>query len=220
MQRTCNAVADDLGTETPGLGLIAPTPVILFAFLRGLAPLSQQIVYRSFDFMDYALASLVGFGFALAWSRLRGSRASQRTLGAGFFAVLLVTTPMAWNHPAVFGVNEVTTPAEFEALAVLASLHPRSVTTDQRLASVVGNWFGYRVSSTLSFLLAGNETVAGYDYALVLGSWTTIGAQVFPGVHGDCPAGVAEDDADRAKVPSPVPSGPWASSVLMGSTKG
>ncbi len=175
LRRTANR-ANDLVLAM----LVSPTALILFAFLRGLDPLSQQIVYRSFDFMDYALAILVGLGFGLAWSRIRGWRAAQLALGAGLFAVLLMTTPMAWNQPAVFGVNEVTTPAEFQALAVLASLHPRSVTTDQRLALVAGNWFGYPVSSTLPFLLERNETVRGYEYAVVLDSWTTVGAQVYP----------------------------------------
>ncbi len=175
LRRTANR-ANDLVLAM----LVAPTALILFAFLRGLDPFSQQIVYRSVDFMDYALALLAGIGLAAGWSRLRSSRPAQLALGASFFAVLLATTPMAWNSQAVFGVDNVTTPAEFQALAVLASLHPRSVATDQRLALVGLNWFGYRVSSTLPFLLAGNESVAGYDYAVVLESWTTVGAQVFP----------------------------------------
>jgi hypothetical protein len=139
-----------------------------------------MVVYRSFDFVDYALALLAGIGFAVAWSRLRSSKPAQIALGATFVVVLLATTPMAWNSQAVFGVNEVTTPAEVQALSVLASLHPRHVTTDERLALVLGNWFGYPASSTLPFRLHGDETVTGYDYAIVADSWTTVGAQVYP----------------------------------------
>ena len=160
--------------------LTAPVCLVLFGFLRGLDPLGQVIVYRAFDFLDYALALLVGVGFAIAWGRLRISRAAQLALGAGLFAVLLATTPMAWNSQAVFGVNEVTTPAEFQTLAVLASLHPRNVATDQRLAYIAQSWFEYPASPALPWLLENHEAVSGYDYAVVLASWMTIGAQVYP----------------------------------------
>jgi hypothetical protein len=159
---------------------VAPIALILLAFLRGLDPFSQMVVYRSFDFVDYGLGVLAGIGLAAVWSRVRPSKAARLALGATFVVALLATTPMAWNSQAVFGVNEVTTPAEFHALSVLASLHPKHVTTDQRLALVLGNWFGYNASSTLPFRLQNDERVTGYDYAIVADSWTTVGAQVFP----------------------------------------
>ena len=159
---------------------VSPVALVLFAFLRGLDGLSQVLVYRSFDFLDYALAVLVGVGFAYAWHRLHPSKAAQLALGATLAAVLLATTPMAYNSQAVFGVNEVTTPAEFQALAVLASLHPGSVATDERLGYIATDWFAMNTSVTLPYLLAGNESVGAYAYAVVEDGWTTIGAQVHP----------------------------------------
>ncbi len=160
--------------------LVAPTALILFGFLRGLDFLSQALVYRTFDFLDYALAVLAGIGFVAAWSRLRVSRAAQIALGVGFLAVLLATTPMAYNSQAVFGVDNVTTPEEFQALAVLASLHATNVTTDQRLADVGSWWFGLSTSANLPILLRDNGSLSGYRYALVLERWTTAGAQEHP----------------------------------------
>lgn len=159
--------------------LVAPTALVLFAFLRGLDPLSLILVYRTFDFIDYALAILVGIGFAVAWYRLRGP-GPRLTLGAAFVGLLLVTTPMAFDSQAVFGVDNVTRPAEFQALALLTALHARNVTTDQRLAYVGSLWFDLHTDASLPFLLRDNESLAGYGYALVLERWSTVGAQEHP----------------------------------------
>ncbi|HLE54095.1 MAG TPA: hypothetical protein VI999_02475 [Thermoplasmata archaeon] len=172
--------------------LVAPTALILFGFLRGLDPLSQALVYRTFDFLDYALAVLAGIGFVAAWSRLRGSRTARLVLAAGFLGALLATTPMVYNSQAVFGVDNVTTPAEFEALAVLASLHPVNVTTDQRLANVASWWFGLRTDVSLPILLRDNASLSGHDYALVLERWTSVGAQEHPAPNVVLPAFILE----------------------------
>lgn len=159
--------------------LVAPAGLICYAFLRGLDPLSLALVYRSFDFMDFALAILAGVALAFAWSRVR-SVALRAGLVATFLAALLATTPMAWNGQAVFGVENVTTPDEFGALAVLASLGARNVTTDQRLADVAESWFGIPGDASLPFKLRDGDDVRGPEYAVLLERWTTVGAQVHP----------------------------------------
>lgn len=158
----------------------APVALILFGFLRGLDPLSQAIVYRAFDFMDFGFAVLAGIGLVLAASRARRPRAVAAALGALFLASLLATTPIAWDSQETLGVENVTTPQEFQALAVLASLGARNVTTDQRLADVAKWWFGYATDASLPMKLRDNEAIEGHDYALVLERWTTVGAQIHP----------------------------------------
>jgi hypothetical protein len=160
--------------------LVAPVALILFGLLRGLDPGSLVIVYRSIDFLDYAFAVLAAAGFIAAWNWLRPAGPGRVALVAGFVAALLATTPMAWNTPAVFGVQNVTTANEFHALAFLASLHPRNVTSDQRLADIGAMWFGYQTDPSLPVKLRDNKSVAGFDYAIVLERWTTVGAQVHP----------------------------------------
>lgn len=159
---------------------VSPVALILFGFLRGLDPTSLVIVYRSVDFMDYGFAVLVGIAFAAAWKSLRPWRPARIALAAGFLGALLATTPMAWNTPAVFGVENVTTAEEFQALALLASLHATNVTTDQRLADIGTMWFEYATDFTLPLKLRDNETVTEFGYALVLERWATVGAQVHP----------------------------------------
>ncbi len=175
LRRTTNRMNDLIVSM-----LAAPVALILFGLIRGLDPESLVIVYRSIDFLDYAFAALAGIGFVALWNWLRPWRPARTALVAGFVAALLATTPMAWNAPAVFGVENVTTPEEFQALAVLASFGARNVTTDQRLADVGAMWFGYVTDQSLPIKLRDNESVRGFDYAIVLERWTTVGAQEHP----------------------------------------
>ena len=163
--------------------LVAPVALILFGFLRGLDPSGLLFVYRAFDFMDYALAVLIGVAFTAFWKVLRGSRASRGALLAGFVVALLSTTPMAWNTPAVFGVENATTTEEFQALAVLASLGAHNVTTDQRLADIAAMWFGMASDPSLPTKLRDNASLAGFDYAVVLERWTRVGGQEHPATN-------------------------------------
>jgi len=160
--------------------LVAPVALILFGLLRGLDPESLLILYRSVDFLDYAFAILIGVAFVAAWRWLGPWRPAKAALVAGFLAALLSTTPMAWDTPAVFGVDNVTTPHEFRALALLASFGARNVTTDQRLADVGAMWFGYATDSSLPVKLRDNASFGSFQYALVLERWTTVGAQLHP----------------------------------------
>ena len=175
LRRTANPLAD----VVLAMG-IAPVALVLFAFLRGLDGLSLVLVYRSFDFLDYGLAVVVGVGLAYAWLRLRRRDGLRIALAAGLLVVLLATTPIAWNTQAVLGVDNVTTPAELQALSVLASLHPRRVTTDQKLADTAAEWFGLSANGSLPYLLRDHGNLSGYDYAVVMERWATVGAQVHP----------------------------------------
>src|SRR2546430_8185692 len=93
--------------------LVAPVALILFGLLRGLDPESLLIVYRSVDFLDYAFAILIGVAFVAAWRWLGPWPPAKAVLVAGLLAALLATTPMAWDTPAVLGVDHRATPHEF-----------------------------------------------------------------------------------------------------------
>ena len=160
---------------------VAPTALVLFGFLRGLDPLSHLIIYRSFDFLDFAFALLVGVGVGLLWARLGTHPGVRIAIVAALLGALLATTPMAWDTQRVFGVDNVTTPEEFQALSVLASLGAKSVASDQRLTTVGTWWFGFEGDRFLPYDLLHGNPVSGADYALVLERWTTIGAQEYPG---------------------------------------
>ena len=172
--------------------LVAPAALVLFALLRGLDPLSHALVYRSFDYIDFAFALLAGVGVVLAWNAVPRMRCLRLAVPALFLAALLATTPMAWESQAVFGVENVTTSAEFEALAYLATLGAANVTTDQRLADVAAWWFGIDGDATLPFRLSEGEDVPGPGHALLLERWTTVGAQVHPAANLAIPRAVLD----------------------------
>lgn len=159
--------------------LVAPIALILFGFFRGLDPLGQVLVYRAFDFLDYALAILVAVAFVAVWGALR-MRPLRVLLAVGFLAALLATTPMAWNTSAVLGVQNVTTSEEFHALALIASFGAHRVATDERLADVASWWFGLSADASLPLKLRDNASLAGAEYALILERWSTVGAQIHP----------------------------------------
>src|SRR5438093_1564561 len=160
--------------------LVAPVALIVFGLLHGLDPEGLLILYRSIDFLDYAFAVLIGVAFVAAWRWLGPRKGAKAVLVVGLLVALLATTPMAWNTPAVFGVENVTTPQEFRALALLASFGARNVTTDQRLADVGAMWFGYATDSSLPVKLRDNRSVGGFEYGLILERWTRVGAQMHP----------------------------------------
>jgi len=188
VRRTTNR-ANDLVVSM----LVAPVALILFGLMRGLDPESLLIVYRSVDFLDYAFAILIAVAFVAAWRWIGPWPPARAVLVAGLLGALLATTPMAWDTPAVFGVNNVTTPQEFRALALLASFGARNVTTDQRLADVGAMWLTYAVDSSLPVKLRDNESLARFQYALVLERWTTVGAQLHPAPNVVIPTTILEN---------------------------
>ncbi|MCK4444910.1 MAG: hypothetical protein KAW09_10215, partial [Thermoplasmata archaeon] len=56
-------------------GLLAPISVMLFSFLWGLDPVSFGLLYRSYNFIDFALAIAIGIAVAYAIASVRGKPA-------------------------------------------------------------------------------------------------------------------------------------------------
>ena len=162
---------------------VGPVALALFGFLRGLDSFSLRVVYRSFDYLDYTFALCAGIGFAILWARQRPHRSTQIALAAVFLGALLATTPMAWDTQGTFGVNNVVTPGEFQALSVTASLGASALASDQRMTAVGRWWFGLQPQRTLPYALEGDAALPDSGYAVVLERWTSVGAQEFPGAN-------------------------------------
>ncbi len=160
---------------------VAPIALALFGFLIGLDYFSQEVVYRSFDFFDYTFALLAGLGVVFIVARLRNRRVLGVAVAAVYLGALVATTPIARDTQRVFGVDNVTTPGEFQALSVLADLGAKHIASDQRIATAGRWWFGFDIDRSLPYALSQGNGVSGDDYAIVLERWTTIGAQEYPG---------------------------------------
>src|SRR2546430_14659776 len=79
---------------------VAPVALILFGFFRGLDPGGLLLVYRAFDFLDYALAALIAIALVGAWRPVGPSRPARAGLVAGFLVALLARAPRARRPPA------------------------------------------------------------------------------------------------------------------------
>ncbi len=158
--------------------ILAPLDVIVFAFLRGLDPLSFALAYRTADFLDFGLAVAAGVGLVFLVRRVR-----RRSVGFGLaailLAILLATLPMAYDTERVFGVENVTTADEFFALRIAAS-YGGVIGADQRLADIARSYFGSTTDATLPFVLRDGGSLASFDVLVIEERWATVGAQVHP----------------------------------------
>jgi hypothetical protein len=154
--------------------LAVPVAAMLFAILRGLDPTSFILLYRSFDYIDLGLA--MGVGLAVAGPRKLPSRAA---LSALVVACLLATLPAAFATQETFGVENVTTPAEFAALAHFASLPGTSRSTDQRYSNSLAFYWSVNSEAGLPLDLAEARSPSA-SFLLASEAWTTDGASVFP----------------------------------------
>lgn len=160
--------------------LATPLVLILFGFAFNRIYLSFRIISRSVDFVDFAFALLAGLGLALAVARFRYNRSAGVGLAAAFVVALLVTTPIAYDPSQLFGVETATTPQEFQALQLIASLGAKNVLCDLRLCTVAHSYFGLGANFRLPLWIRDQTPILGYDYAIVLERWTTVGATMFP----------------------------------------
>ncbi len=155
--------------------ILVPFTVILYAFLRGLDPLSHTLAYRSFDFLDYGLA----IGIATALLR-KMSPAKRTVLAAVAFTALLATLPLAYDTENVFQVQNTTYEYELSAMARLGVDGERGVHTDQRLGEVLAMAFGVGGDPTLPFRIVQGQALQPGSILLMEANWATRGAQVHP----------------------------------------
>lgn len=161
--------------------------VIIFGFLRGLDPFSLDLIYRSYDYIDVALAICIGIGLVYIIKSIAESKRSEKitiakkgvaaSLG---FLLVLATVPLAYNGEMLWGIRDMTEEREFAALEFLSTLDSDGeVGTDQRLADIAKPYFGIKANSTLPWRFQ-QGTELGFDYLLIEDEWLYIGAQMYP----------------------------------------
>jgi hypothetical protein len=178
---------------------VAPFSVMVFAFLRGLDPFSFPLMYRSYDYMDLALALFAGVGMAFLVSVIR-SKAVRVALIAGFAILLVLTLPLGFNSEEYYDVQNFTYEYEFAAMTHLNSLGPSYAGTDQRLFATMSWYYHQEGDGALPPIIAREGSTDRYDFLLLEGSWARQGAQLHPAPNlvlgADTLAGVAaENDA-------------------------
>lgn len=159
--------------------IIAPFSVMVFAFLRGLDPLSFLIMYRSYPYLAFGIALCAGLGVAFIISLIR-NRGVKAAIVSGFIALLLLSLPLGYGSERVFGVENSTAEYEFRAMVHLNSLGPSYVGSDQRIGDVLRSYFYLDVNKFFPELIAHDKPINTCDFVLILDGWTTQGAQMYP----------------------------------------
>lgn len=155
--------------------ILVPFTVILFAFLRGLDPLSHTLVYRSFDFLDYGLALGVGTALFRKMSSVR--RAAIATVVS---VALLTTLPLAYSTEALLQVQNTTYEYELSTIARLEEGGATTVLSDQRLGDVMAMAAGIGGDRTLPFMIVQGRRLPPGSTLLLEEQWASRGAQVHP----------------------------------------
>ena len=159
--------------------LISPMTIIGFGMLEGLSNSSQQVLYRSFDFLDLFL--FIGLAVGLVGFRKRHIKHYGK-LGAAIITSLLITFPFAYASSSLLGVRHDTQLYEVDGLMWLGEhANPESVVTDERLGYVARSTIGVPKDASLPFWLSNDEPFPPYMWYYVMEySWTTEGVNNFP----------------------------------------
>ncbi|MCK5548492.1 MAG: hypothetical protein KAI64_05730, partial [Thermoplasmata archaeon] len=167
--------------------LLGAITVISFGFLRGLDPFSLNLVYRSYDYIDVALAICLGIGMTYMIKSVAASKKGKRTLitkksvvAVLGFLLILATLPLAYSGESMWSLRDMTEEREFKAMEFFGPLANNStVGTDQRLADIADPYFGISASGTLPWLFH-QATESGFEYLLIEDEWLDVGAQMYP----------------------------------------
>ncbi|MEM2839818.1 MAG: hypothetical protein QXE18_07010 [Thermoplasmata archaeon] len=158
--------------------VFAPLTMILFALLRALDATSHMIIYRTFDFLDIAMALMFAAGVVVI---LLKARRSFHILGASFLLLVLATTPLAFQTEQLFGVHNQTYEYEVDAfLWIETHQDDARIDSDQRLGTVYGVLTGSNGSSDLGFRIRDGRSIGDFDLVILKSSWSVAGAQQFP----------------------------------------
>ncbi len=165
---------------------------ITYSLVRGLDAFSQEILYRSYNFMDFATAISLGIGLAFIYALLKGrffTDGSKQSLRVGIpavfalFAVVVIllaaTVPLGYDTVELFGVQNVTYEYEVNAIDWTKSANCTHVGTDQRLGDIMRDYNNLSHSKSLPWELKYQKPVNS-RFILLEGSWRTWGAQMHP----------------------------------------
>jgi hypothetical protein len=166
--------------STPMLlaAVFAPLTMILFAFLRGLDPTSHMIIYRSFDFLDLAMAALFAGGALIL---LKNLRRAAPIFVALFLLILAATAPLAFQTQGLFGVQNQTYSYEVDSYQILKSFsNNTSIDSDQRIGTSTHSLLNFSGASDLAYRIETGKQTSMFHWLVVERGWSSVGAQEFP----------------------------------------
>jgi hypothetical protein len=163
--------------------IVSPISILGYGVVSGFSPVSFQIVYRTFDFVDIFM--FLGIGTAFVWL-YEHRRKSYTAIGFLTIAFLLISFPFAYASESLLGVRHDTQAYEVDSLRWLSE-HVDSpfLETDERIGHIAESTVGIEKHAGLPDALKRNTTVTNLPViaiCLMEDSWTTEGVNDFP--HG------------------------------------
>jgi hypothetical protein len=137
-----------------------------------------MIVYRTFDFLDLAMAALFAGGVLIL---LKNLRKAVPVLIVILLMILAATAPLAFQTQELFGVQNQTYSYEVDSYQILKSLsNVTSIDSDQRIGTSAGLLENFSSGTDLAYRIDTGRTTSSYHWLVVEKSWTSTGAQEFP----------------------------------------
>ena len=163
--------------------IVSPLSILGYGLASGFSPVSFQIVYRTFDFVDIFI--FLGIGTAFVWL-YENRRKSYAAIGYLTVVFLLISFPFAYASDSLLGVRHDTQAYEVDSLRWLSE-HVNSpfLESDERIGHIAEGMVGIEKHAALPDALKRNVTVTDLpviSICLVEDSWTTEGVNDFP--HG------------------------------------
>lgn len=160
--------------------IVAPLSIILYGVETGLPNLSHQVVYRTFDFLQF----FIFIGLALAIIDLERRRPRTYRLAAvAMIACLVCSFPFGFFTQDLLGVRHDSQAYELDAMQWLSERTDEpSIASDERLAFMAHNTIWIEKRAHLPQDFARNNALSSDFFYIVEDSWTTSGVNDFP--HG------------------------------------
>jgi len=187
------------GVVVVGL-LLGPITLIGFGLTASLTPGYRSIVVRSQTFVHLAvmtLAALAAVGIARVGRSDRAERSALvGTVRRGVVPLVLVcavlSAPLAFSGLTALAYQSTTTPAEFATTQFAATTIDERWTGDEHVTRVARNYYPTRANESFRPVYSWLDKGAAPPACPTVSqqSWTTTGAQLFPGAP-------TEIDADR-----------------------
>jgi len=158
--------------------LVAPLTIIMFGIETGLPNLSHQIVYRTFDFLQFFV--FIGLAVGLVDLRMRRPRLYRYAVTA-MMAALVCSFPFGFFTQDLLGVRHDSQAYELDAIEWLPDhTDAPSVVSDERLAFMAHSTIWVEKRPYLPQNLMRGYVLLPDFYYIVEDRWTTSGVNNFP----------------------------------------
>ena len=158
--------------------LMSPMTIMIFGLTGSFNASSQQVIFRTFDFLDVFVFLGVGMVFVRMMIR---PRKVHLMIAISVIASLAVSFPFAYESERFLGVRHDTQTYEVEAARWLDN-HSSSawLVADERLGYISHAVSRFQKDASLPSYLSNNVSISENWFCMAETSWTTTGVNDFP----------------------------------------